>query len=138
MIDENAVVDQLYTLLSEVENVQAVYKGVSDYPSVYPAIMIRPQSWNEEYADLRDTIENETFMITVYIQLDTDKITSQQNLRDIVKEVREVLGDQDNITLGGLIDSSQLTAGQYLFDQKESSVYYCDLTYQVRKRFSRF
>jgi hypothetical protein len=138
MIDENAIIDKLYELLLPVTNVRAVYKGVANYPAVYPAITLRPLSWSEEYADLRDTTENETFMITVYIQLSSEKVEAQQNLRDIIKEIREVLGDQDNIELGGLIDSSQLISGQYLFDQKEAGLYYCDLTYQVRKRFSRF
>jgi hypothetical protein len=138
MIDENAVITQLAALLTPVENIQAVYQGVTT-PQVYPAITIRPMGWKEDYADLRDTVENEDFGITVYVQLDpTSTMTDQSTLRDIVKEVREILGAQENLTLNGLIDSSRLTVGQYLFDQKEASIYFCDLTYQTRKRYSRF
>ena len=117
---------------------QAVYKGIPDYPNVFPSIAIRPQSWDEEYADLRDTVETDSLIITAYIQLGIDKITDQQNLRSIVQDIRLILGSQENITLGGLIDSSRLTTGQYGFDQKESSLYYCDIVYTVRKRFSRY
>jgi hypothetical protein len=78
-----------------------------------------------------------SFTISPYVNLVSNTLTAQETLRAIVKAIRIVLGDQDNITLGNLIDSSRLTTGQYVFDQKELMQGYCDITYSVRKRFSR-
>jgi hypothetical protein len=143
MISENDIIDSLYSLLSEVSNVEVVYKGIPQVPEEFPAITIQPNTWEDSFADSRDTEVLMTFYITIYIQLvssdeDETTITAQDTLRDIVLEVREVLGDKDNITLGGLIDSSRLTQGQYMFDQKESKLGFCQLTYKVRKRFNRY
>lgn len=138
MIDETAVMAKVADLLDGITNVRAVYQGNPPFNSVYPCISVMPRGWSEEYADLRDTVENEVFLVTVFIQLDSNTLTAQANLRAIVKAVREVLGDQDNITLAGLIDSSRLIAGTYQFAEKESALYYCQLEYSVRKRFSRF
>lgn len=137
MIDEQAIIDELYTLLSTINNVQVVYKGVPNSIGTYPAIIISENGWEEEYADLRDTTINMNLKIIIVVNLQDDTLTAQSTLRSIVKSVRSILGDQTNITLGGLIDSSRLTSGQYLFDQKESMQGICEITYNIRKRFSR-
>jgi len=138
MIDETAILAKVADLLDGITNVQAVYQGTPPFNAVYPCLSVFPRNWEEEYADHRDTIENETFIINAYIQLDTDPQTAQSNLRAIVKSIREILGDQDNITLNGLIDSSRLINGTYQFSETESAIYFCQLEYSVRKRYSRF
>lgn len=138
MLDEQAVIEKLQDLIETVTNVQVVYDGVPEYPAQFPAVTIQPNNWVEEWGDLRDTTDNHEFIITVFIQLEIDRLTSQRQLRDIVSGIRTVLGSQDNITLDGLIDSSRLTRGQYIFEQKESKLYFCELTYQCRKRYNRF
>ena len=138
MIDEQAIIDHIADLLDGLTNVKAVYTGIPPVNVVYPCVTITPKGWEEEWADLRDTTENETFIISCYIQLDQTRLDSQEKLIAIVKTIREVIGSQENIDLGGLVDSSRLTSGQYLFDQKESSMFYCQIELLVRKRFSRF
>jgi len=138
MIDEQAIIDAVAILLAGVTNVKSVYTGIPPYNAVFPCITITPKSWEEDWGDLRDNIENEIFSISCYIQLDETRLDSQEKLIAIVKAVRAVLSDQDNITLGGLVDSVRLNAGTYLFDQKESNLFYCQIDYQVRKRFNKF
>jgi hypothetical protein len=138
MIDEQDVIDYIGDLLDGLTNVKAVYTGIPPVNAQYPCITITPQGWVEEWGDLRDTVENETFLITAYIQLDDTRLDSQEKLIAIVKLIRETLGKQTNITLGGKVDSSRLNSGQYLFDQKESNLFYCQIELLVRKRFSRF
>lgn len=138
MIDESEILTKLNTLLSTITNVQEVYEGMPVPLETYPSIVIVPGAWEEEYADLRDTTVMMSFQIGVYVSLTPDALTAQSTLRTLVKAVREILGDQANITLDGLIDSSRLTSGQYDFDQKELKMAYCTLNYNVRKRFSRF
>ena len=138
MIDEQSVIDKIADLLDGLTNVKAVYTGIPPFNAVYPCVTITPKGWNEEFADLRDTTENNTFLITTYIQLDETRLDSQEKLIAIVKTIRETLGKQENMTLGGLVDSSRLTSGQYLFDQKESNLFYCEIELNVRKRYNRF
>jgi hypothetical protein len=138
MIDEQSVIDKIADLLDGLTNVKAVYTGIPPFNAVYPCVTITPKGWNEEFADLRDTTENNTFFITTYIQLDETRLDSQEKLIAIVKTIRETLGKQENMTLGGLVDSSRLTSGQYLFDQKESNLFYCEIELNVRKRYNRF
>ena len=138
MIDEQDVIDYIGDLLDGLTNVKAAYTGIPPVNAQYPCITITPQGWVEEWGDLRDTVENETFLITAYIQLDDTRLDSQEKLIAIVKLIRETLGKQTNITLGGKVDSSRLNSGQYLFDQKESNLFYCQIELLVRKRFSRF
>jgi len=138
MFDEQAVTEKLQDLIKTATNVKVVYDGVPEYPTQFPAVTIQPNNWVEEWGDLRDTTDIHEFIITVFIQLEADRLTSQRQLRDIVASVREILGDQDNITLDGLVDSSRLTRGQYIFEQKESKLYFCEITYQCRKRYNRF
>ena len=137
MIDEQEIMDALDTLLSAIVNVQEVYVGIPNSIEPYPSIIITPVAWADEYEDQRDTTVNMSFTISPFVTLVGDTLTAQTTLRAVVKAIREVLGDQDNITLGGLIDSSRLTTGQYTFDQKETMLGFCDITYNVRKRFSR-
>jgi len=138
LIDEQSVIDKIADLLDGLTNVKAVYTGIPPFNAVYPCVTITPKGWNEEFADLRDTTENNTFLITTYIQLDETRLDSQEKLIAIVKTIRETLGKQENMTLGGLVDSSRLTSGQYLFDQKESNLFYCEIELNVRKRYNRF
>lgn len=138
MIDEQSILDKLDTLLSPVTNIQEVYVGIPNSLDTYPCIIVTQEAWEDEFADLRDTVVTMSFKIMPYVNLEGNGLTAQETLRDIVKEIREVLGDQDNITLDGLVDTSRLTSGQYLFDQKESMLGSCEITYTVRKRFSRF
>jgi hypothetical protein len=138
MIDEKSVIDKIADLLDGLTNVKAVYTGIPPFNAVYPCVTITPKGWNEEFADLRDTTENNTFFITTYIQLDETRLDSQEKLIAIVKTIRETLGKQENMTLGGLVDSSRLNSGQYLFDQKESNLFYCEIELNVRKRYNRF
>lgn len=138
MIDEQDVIEYIGDLLDSLTNVKAVYTGIPPVNAQYPCITITPQGWVEEWGDLRDTVENETFLITAYIQLDDTRLDSQEKLIAIVKLIRETLGKQENITLGGKVDSSRLNSGQYLFDQKESNLFYCQIELLTRKRFSRF
>lgn len=138
MIDEQAIIDKLADLLDGITNVKAVYTGIPPYNALFPCITITPKGWEEDWGDLRDTVENNTFIITAYIQLDETRLDSQEKLIAIVKGIRTILGDQDNVELGGLIDSFRLNSGSYLFDQKESNLFYCQIEYQCRKRFNRF
>jgi len=138
MIDEQAIIDKIADYLDGLTNVQAVYTGIPPFNAVYPCITITPKGWQEEFADLRDTTENNTFLITAYIQLDDTRLDSQEKLIAMVKLIRETLGDQANMTLGGLVDSSRLNNGQYLFDQKETNLFYCEIELNVRKRYNRF
>lgn len=138
MIDEQALIEHISNLLTSLTNVKAVYTGIPPFNAQFPCITITPRGWEEEFADLRDTVENETLIITAYIQLDETRLDSQEKLIAIVKSIRETLGTQDNITFGGLVDSSRLNSGQYLFDQKESNLFYCQIELEVRKRFNRF
>lgn len=138
MINESDIIDKLYTLLTAVSGVNVVYKGIPASIEEYPAITILPLSWEDEFADLRDTTVNMVFQINIYNQLSTDTLVAQNTLRELVASIREVLGSDDNITLNGLVDSSRLTSGQYLLDQKESDLYYCSINYNVRKRFNRY
>jgi hypothetical protein len=138
MIDEQAIIDALAILLAGVTNVKSVYTGIPPFNAVFPCITITPKGWEEDWGDLRDNIENETFIITAYIQLDETRLDSQEKLISIVKAVRTILSDQDNITLSGLVDSVRLNSGSYLFDQKESNLFYCQIEYQTRKRFNKF
>jgi len=138
LIDEQDVIEYIGDLLDSLTNVKAVYTGIPPVNAQYPCITITPQGWVEEWGDLRDTVENETFLITAYIQLDDTRLDSQEKLIAIVKLIRETLGKQENITLGGKVDSSRLNSGQYLFDQKESNLFYCQIELLTRKRFSRF
>lgn len=138
MINETSVIAKIADLIDGITNVRAVYQGIPPFNAVYPCISVIPRTWSEEYADLRDTTENEIFIITAYIRLDTDTITAQSNLRTIVKSIREIIGDQTNITLSGLVDSSRLTTGTYAFNEAESPMYYCQIELSVRKRYSRF
>jgi len=138
MIDEQAIIDHIADLLDGLTNVKAVYTGIPPVNAVFPCITITPKGWEEEWADLRDTTENETFIISCYIQLDQTRLDSQEKLIAMVKLIRTTLGDQDNMTLNNLVDSSRLNSGQYLFDQKESSMFYCQIELLVRKRFNRY
>lgn len=138
MIDEQAVIDYIADLLDGLTNVKAVYTGIPPFNAVYPCITITPKGWSEEFADLRDTTENNTFLITTYIQLDETRLDSQEKLIAIVKSIRTTLGYQTNMTLNNLVDSSRLTNGQYLFDQKETNLFYCEIELNIRKRYNRF
>lgn len=138
MIDEQAVMNKLDTLISALTEVQEVYLGIPNTIEKYPSVFITPVSWEEEFADLRDNTVIMSFNINVLIQLNGAGLTAQSNLRAIVKSLREVLGKQENITLDGIVDSSRLTSGQYSFDQKETMLGFCQITYTVRKRFNRF
>jgi len=138
MIDEQAIINALDPLLSSISNVQEVYKGVPNSLEVYPSIVITQASWEDAFADQRDTVVTMTFKVIVYVNLTTNTLGAQDTLRAVVKAVREVLGDQDNITLGNLVDSSRLTQGEYFFDQKETMLGSCEITYTVRKRFNRY
>lgn len=138
MLNEQSVIEKLQDLIETVDNVKVVYDGVPEYPAQFPAVTIQANNWVEDFGDLRDTVDNHEFTITVFIQLEADRLTSQRELRDIVSDIRDTLGSQANITLDGLVDSSRLTRGQYMFEQKESKLYFCELTYQCRKRYNRF
>lgn len=138
MIDEQLILEKLDTLLSPITNVQEVYVGIPNSLSVYPSIVVTQESWEDEFADLRDTVVTMVFKVIPYVNLTTDTLTAQETLRTLVKDIREVLGSQSNIELDGLVDSSRLTQGRYFFDQKETMLGSCEITYTVRKRFSRF
>jgi hypothetical protein len=138
MINEQVIITKLAEKLSVVTNIKQVYEGIPPYNAVFPCVTIRPLEFNEEWGDLRDTIENETFIITAYIQLDNTRLDSQSKLIAIVKNIREILGDQDNIDLDNEIDSIRLNSGNYMFLAKESNLYACEIRYNVRKRFNRF
>ena len=138
MINEQTIIVKLAELLEVIENVKGVYQGIPPYNAVFPCITIRPLEFNEEWGDTRDTIENETFIITAYIQLDNTRLDSQSKLITIVKEIREILGNQENINLDNKIDSIRLNSGNYMFLTKESNLFACEIRYNVRKRFNRF
>lgn len=138
MIDEQLILEKLDTLLSPITNVQEVYVGIPNSLSVYPSIVVTQESWEDEFADLRDTVVTMVFKVIPYVNLTTDTLTAQETLRTLVKDIREVLGSQSNIELDGLVDSSRLTQGRYFFDQKETMLGSCEITYTVRKRFNRF
>ena len=138
MINENDIIDKLYTLLSGVDNLQYVYKGIPNETQGYPSAFIIPVSWEDEFADTRDTTVNASFKIVVTVAFGTDMMAAQDSLRDAVVAVRTVLGEQANITLDNTVDSSRLTSGQYFFDTKEQMVAYCEIEYKVRKRFNRY
>lgn len=138
MINENDVIDAIYNILSPLEGINQVYKAIPNEIEGYPNVFIIPVSWQDEFADTRDTVVNATFKIVVTVEFGTDQMGAQDSLRDAVVAVREALSTQENITLGGIVDSSRLTSGQYLFDTKEQRVGYCEIEYKVRKRFNRF
>lgn len=138
MINENDVIDAIYALLADLDELQHIYKAIPNEVEGYPNAFIIPVSWEDEFADTRDTVVNAVFKIVVTVELGTDMMAAQDSLRDAVVAVRETLSTQENITLGNIVDSSRLTSGQYLFDTKEAKVGYCEIEYRVRKRFNRF
>lgn len=138
MINENDIIDQIYALLQTVTQLQYVYKAIPNETQGYPNAFIIPVSWEDEFADLRDTTVNASFKIVVTVAFGTDMMAAQDSLRDAVVAVREVMSKQENITLNNVVDSSRLTTGQYFFDTKEQMVAYCEIEYKVRKRFNRF
>lgn len=138
MIDENAVIGAIAALLDDITDVAEVHEGIPNSPAEFPYISIRPSSWTETFADLRDTEIEESFIVSVYQNLDNTTLSAQTLIRSIVHQIHEILGEQSNITLGNLIDYSSLTSGTYQFDQKNASLYYCDIEYKAKKKFNRF
>ena len=139
MIDETAVISALATILEGITDIKAVHEGVPGEWTDYPAATIYPLSWEEEYADLRDTKIVAVFRIGIHVTYDTatDLPGAQAVLWSIVNQVKEELGKQENIDLGGAIDFSSLSSGSFLFDTKEANQVYCLIDYKATKRFNR-
>lgn len=138
MIDIQAIVEKLNDILKDITGVKAVYSGIPPYNAKFPCITIRPLSWEEEWGDLSSNIENDTFVISVFVQLEQQRLDSQEILIELVKQVREELGKQENITLNNLVDSMRLNSGNFIFASKESNLYLCEINVNVRKRAKRF
>ena len=138
MIDDNAIIHQLATLLTPITSVAAIYEGIPVNPSAFPFIAIHPLGWTDTALDHRDNTVEASYIISVYVSLGTTALTAQSTLRGIVKEVVTILGDQANIDLGQLVDFTQFTSGEYGFDQKDSSLYFCNIQYKVKKNYSRY
>lgn len=139
MIDEAAIVSELATILETITDIKEVHEGIPGTWGNYPAASIYPVSWDEEYADLRDTKIVATFRIAVYVTYSAgdDLPGAQQTLWGIVKQIKEELGKQENIDLSGNIDFSSLSSGSFLFDNKEANQVYCLIDYKATKRFNR-
>lgn len=138
MIDEQGIMEKIADLLGAVDDVAAIYIGLPNKITGYPAIAIYPVDWREEFADTRDTTIYMSFKVVVIVNLNRQTLTAQTQLREIVRASREILGAQENMTLGGLVDSSRLPSGNYEFAQNESMQGICEIVYNVRKRFNRF
>lgn len=138
MIDENQVITAIDSLLATVSELKERHKLIPSSFTKYPASYIVPVSWEESFADLRDTQVDAVFKIGIVYSLQPNLETAQTNLRNAVKEVREVLGNQDNTTLSGIVDSSRLTSGTYSFDTTEQRIAMCEILLTVRKRFNRY
>jgi hypothetical protein len=138
MIDENAVIAEIADLLDAITDVSVVYQGIPNAPTEFPYISIRPSAWSEDYADLRDTEIEENFIVSVYQDLSDDTLAAQTLIRSIVKQIHQILSDETNVDLGGTVDFTTLTSGSYQFDQTNSSIYFCDITYKVKKKFNRY
>jgi len=138
MIDEKAIVAKIAQLLGTVNGLSVVFQGRPQTISSYPAAIIEPGKWKDEYQDLAHTTRSEDFVISIYKQLTTDSVNEMQAFWDLVKSIHSVLNSQTNIQLGGLIDYSELTAGAYQYDEKESSLYFVQIVYSAKKAYSRF
>jgi hypothetical protein len=142
MINDNDVIGAIADLIeASIKNgteAVTVYEGIPNHATVFPYISIRPVGWKETYQDLRDTEIEATYAIDCYINIADTTLDAQTDLRNIVNDTVNLLGLQTNITLGGLVDYSNLTAGSYLFDQKEASLYFCEITYTVTKKYNRY
>ncbi len=144
MIDENTVIDAVDSILESIttEDSQPLFQErhlvVPSQYEKYPATYISPVSWDEQLADLRDTQVDAVFRIGIVYALDPNMEEAQLKVREAARKVRETLGKQENITLGGTVDWSKLTGGQYIFDTKELSVAICEVVLRVVKRYNRY
>lgn len=137
MIDESLIIDQIYTLVNQIDDIQVVHKLIPE-TTEYPCVIISPVSWNDEHIDLRDTLYTMTFKISIYVNLKDNFANGQTLIRTLSKRVRETLSKQENIKLNNTIDYSKVTSGQYSFESKESPIVRCDIDYVVNKRFNRY
>jgi len=143
MIDENAVISEIIAILSDIEiDDTPVLKQLYDHiPAQYmqfPACYVVPGAWQESLADLRDTEVTQSYRIGIVYTLDPDMREGQVVIRDTAALVRNELKKQENIQLGGTVDWSEQTGGSYSFNVTEQKVAVCEITIQVRKRYSRY
>lgn len=138
MLDDNAVITAIKGVLESISSIKEVHGAFPEQFEQYPAAVILPVSWDDSLADLRDTRIDATYQIAIYNHLSPDYKSGQERLREIVREVKALLTNQDNIRLGGVCDFSRLTSGRYELDNGEARQCSCYLEYRITKRFNRY
>jgi hypothetical protein len=140
-MDENLIIEKIKEILSTITGIAVVYDGIPVVREEFPAVSIMPLSWEDKLYSLRDNMQSGKLQISVYTLLDEtnggDIIEKQKAMRSLVATIRNQLSTQINIQLDGAIDWSDLTTGEYSFDEKETKLYICSLVYNVRKLFDR-
>lgn len=143
MIDENQVINTIQNLIEEIQSdgepmLAEVFDYIPSQYTQYPAAYVVPVSWSEDIVDLRDTTVLSVFRVGVVYTLDPDAELAQKEVRSAAKKIREVLGKQENIQLGGSVDWSQLSSGTYTYDTNEQRVAIAQIDITVIKRYSRY
>lgn len=131
------IITALSSLLATVTAIKEVDVTVPDQIKQYPCAILYPENWSEKFETLRITSREYNIRIRIVGNLEGTRASTQTQIRDAVDEVMQVFGKQTNLTLGGKVDWSQLTSGQFLFNADKSAVIGADMTYKCKVSFDR-
>lgn len=133
----NQIATALDNLLANVPNVKGHFAYEPQQMTVYPATTILPIGHRDEFKTLRDTKREYTFNIRIWGKLEETRTDTQTAVRDLADAVINTITSQANMSLGGLVEWSNLTEGKFVFVQKGGSFYVCELTYKAIVTFNR-
>lgn len=133
----STIISAIDSVIAGISAVKAHYTYAPQEMGTYPAVTIEPVGHVDNFLSLRDTKRDYTFKIRVWGQLDNTRTDTQTVVRDLVDTIIDTLGLQSNLTLGGVVEWSNLTEANFVYVQKESSFFVGEITYKARVTYSR-
>lgn len=132
------IISAIDTIVGGVTGVVSHFQYEPQQMTAYPAVTITPIGHNDKFNSLRDTERTYSFMVRVWGQMDNTREDTPVVIRNLADAIIDALGSQANMSLGGLIAWSNLTAGKFVYVQKEASYYVAELTYTAIVNHSRY
>lgn len=130
------IITALDTLISGITGVKSHYTYAPQQITAYPAVTITPNGHTDKFLSLKDTQREISFTIRLWGKMEDTRTDTQVTIRDLADEIINTVGSQANITLGGVVEWSQLTDGKFAFS-KENAHYIFECNYKCVTRYSR-
>lgn len=133
----SSIISAIKTILSTVTEIKAVFDTEVTGTTAYPYATVMPVGHQDAYKSMRDIERIYTFTIRIYGNMTDTSTNTIKQVQICADKAVNALSKKANVSLSGTINYTKLTKGAFSFQQRESSTYVFECTYEASVLINR-